>query len=158
MEPSDRRIGIRVDLELFVTQYVRDRPYRVLTSNLSETGLFVHRVALPKEPTLPAGTVFGLELELPEAGEVVWARGQICRETWSRHVCGSGVRFDDMPRRHARMIRDYCHDQRKARLDRILDRIRHMPPSCSRRLDAGQASFGNRPIRRVPPPSRLPIA
>ena len=131
MQPSDRRVGFRIDLELFLTQFIRDRPFRALTSNLSETGLFVHRVALdPHTRLLAAGTVVGLELELPGTGEVIWARGEVCRERQSRALCGSGVRFADMPRVHARMVRDFCHDRHRARLSSLLGRIRQsqVPP------------------------------
>jgi hypothetical protein len=128
MKASDRRIGFRVELDLFLTQYIRDRPFRVLSSNLSETGLFVHRVDLdPEARPVFAGTVVGLEIELPGTGEVIWARGEICRERRARTVCGSGVRFADMPLIHARMVRDFCHEHRRARLDALLDRIRNPP-------------------------------
>ena len=165
MEPSDRRIGIRVDLEVFLTEYIRDRPFRVLSSNLSETGLYLHRVTpAPEVSLVPPGTAVGIELELPGTGEIIWARGEVSRETWSRRrapvghrpeprlvpmpsdgplapsashaphrssavVCGAGVRFADMPRVHARMVRDFCHERRQARLDQLLDRIRRTPPS-----------------------------
>ncbi len=132
MEPSDRRIGFRVELDLFLTQFIRDRPFRVLSSNLSETGVYLHRVALePDAPALPAGTVVGLELELPGTGEVIWARGEVRRERLARSVCGSGVRFADMPRVHARMVRDFCHEQRRGHLAALLGRIRqrHVPRS-----------------------------
>lgn len=131
MEPSDRRVGFRVDLEVFFTQFVRDRPFRVLSSNLSETGVYVHRVVLaPDAQALPAGTVVGLELELPGTGETIWARGEVCRERRARSVCGSGVRFADMPRAYARMVRDFCHERRRARLATLLGRIGHgqVPP------------------------------
>lgn len=130
MEPSDRRIGFRIELELFFTQYIRDRPFRLLSSNLSETGLYAHRVSLdPEARLLPAGTVVGLELELPGTGDVIWARGEICRERSGRSVCGSAVRFAEMPRIHARMVRDFCHEQRRIRLDSLLGRIaRSAPP------------------------------
>ena len=125
MEPSDRRIGFRVELELFLTQFIRDRPFRVLTSNLSETGVYLHRVTLePDPPALPAGTVVGLELELPGTSEVIWARGEVRRERHARSLCGSGVRFADMPRVHARMVRDFCHERRRARLATLLGRVR----------------------------------
>lgn len=135
MESSDRRIGFRVDLELFFTQYIRDRPFRVLSTNLSETGLFVHRVAVdPEAALLTAGTVVGLELELPGTGEVIWARGEVCRERRGRAVFGSGVRFADMPRVHARLVRDFCHERRRQRLDALLQRIRHPPVPAPRRV------------------------
>lgn len=134
MEPSDRRIGFRVDLELFFTQYIRDRPHRVLGTSLSETGLYLHRVALdPDSRLLPSGTVVGLELELPGTGEVIWARGEVRRERPGRSVSGSGVRFADMPRVHARLVRDFCHERRLARLDELLARIRQPPVPPPRR-------------------------
>jgi c-di-GMP-binding flagellar brake protein YcgR len=131
MEPSDRRIGFRVDLDLFLTQFIRDRPFRVLSSNLSETGVYLHRVALgPDEPALPAGTVVGIELQLPGTGETIWARGEVRRERVARSVCGSGVRFAEMPRVHARMVRDFVHEQRRGHLATLLGRIRerHLAP------------------------------
>ena len=134
MEPSDRRIGFRVDLELFFTQYIRDRPHRVLGTSLSETGLYLHRVTLdPATRLLASGTAVGLEIELPGTGEVIWARGEVCRERRERTVCGSGVRFADMPRIHARLVRDFCHERRLARLDQLLARIRQPPVPPPRR-------------------------
>lgn len=128
MQSSDRRIGFRVELELFLTQFIRDRPFRVLSTNLSETGLFVHRVELePGAAPLAAGTVVGLELELPGTGEVIWARGEVCRERRSRTLSGTGVRFADMPLVHARLVRDFCHERRCQRLDALLARIRNPP-------------------------------
>ena len=125
MDPSDRRIGMRIDLEMFLTEYVRDRPFRVLAANLSETGLYFHRVAAdPAAQLVPAGTPVGLELELPGSGEVIWARGEVCREAWGRTLRGTGVRFADMPRCHARMVREYCHQKRRDRLDGLLAKIR----------------------------------
>ncbi|HUS68014.1 MAG TPA: PilZ domain-containing protein [Kofleriaceae bacterium] len=125
MEPSDRRIGMRIDLELFLNEYVRDRPYRVLAANLSETGLYFHRVSPdPAARLVPQGTPVGLELELPETGEVIWARGEICREAWGKTLRGTGVRFADMPRCHARLVREFCQQKRRDRLDALLERIR----------------------------------
>src|SRR5687767_11366666 len=155
--PSDRRIGIRIDLEVFLTQYVRDRPYRILSQNLSETGLYYRRVAPDHQVRLmPPGTAIGLELSLPGTGEIIWARGEVCRETWGRSVCGSAIRFADMPRVHARMVRDFCHQTRVARLDSLLDRIRRMRVEVPRVVP--QAPVVKSSCYRVPPPpSRRPL-
>jgi hypothetical protein len=132
MESSDRRIGVRVELELFLTEYIRDRPYRVLTSNLSETGIFVHRVTPElRGQLLVPGAAVGLEIELPGTGETIWARGEICRESLNQTVCGSAVRFAAMPRVHARLVRDFCFEARRARLTRLLERIRRPNPPAS---------------------------
>ncbi len=157
---SDRRIGIRIDLEVFFTQYIRDRPYRVLTSNLSETGIYYHRVSPdPQARLIPAGTPIGLEIALPGTGEVIWARGEVCRETWGRSVCGSAIRFADMPRVHARMVRDFCHQTRVARLDELLARVRRPRPPVKFpqiiKHEPPAKPCGD--YRVPPPPSRRPI-
>jgi hypothetical protein len=149
--PSDRRIGIRVDLDLFLNQYIRDRPHRVLMANLSETGLYVHRVLPESQPhPLPSGTAVGLELELPGTGEVIWARGEVCREKRGQTVMGSALRFADMPRVHARLVRDFCHQRRLRRLDAILERIRRTPAYVPRETSCEATE---RDPCGVPPPS-----
>jgi hypothetical protein len=125
MLPCDRRLGVRVDLEFFLNQYVMDRPFRALTRNLSETGVYLDRVRLPRcAPAVARAGDVGLEFELPGTGEVIWARGQICYQRADAYVHGTGVRFTAMPRIHARMVRDYCAEVRDRRLSKLLDRIR----------------------------------
>lgn len=124
MSSRDRRLGFRVPLEIFLNEYIKDQPFRVLTSNVSDTGLYVHRVVNPVGPDLDAQVV-GLEFELPGTGEVIWARGEICHGRKDRMVRGTGVRFTGMARAHARLLRDYCIESRRRRLGRMLDRIRH---------------------------------
>ena len=156
---SDRRIGIRIDLEVFFTQYIRDRPYRVLTSNLSETGIYYHRVSPDQQARLiPAGTPIGLEIGLPGTGEVIWARGEVCRETWGRSVCGRAIRFSDMPRVHARMVRDFCHQTRVARLDQLLERVRRpRPPVKFPQIIKPEPVRATGNYRVPPPPTRRPV-
>jgi c-di-GMP-binding flagellar brake protein YcgR len=128
----DRRIGIRVPFETFLTQYIADRPYRSLCEDLSETGVRITRVALPGLRLAPSDRVVGLELELPGLGETIWARGEVCHEARSPALTQAGIRFDDMPRIHARLLRDFCHERRRARLASLLERVRRPRPQPER--------------------------
>jgi c-di-GMP-binding flagellar brake protein YcgR len=124
MSARDRRLGFRVPLEIFLNEYIKDQPFRALTSNVSDTGVHLHRVMNPVGPELD-GQVVGLEFELPGTGEVIWARGEICHDREDRMVRAAGVRFTGMARAHARLLRDYCIESRRRRLGRMLERIRH---------------------------------
>jgi PilZ domain-containing protein len=121
MTSSDRRLGYRVPLQIFLNQYLHDRPHRALSVNISETGLYVNRVITPRGHKM---RVVGLELELPGTGEVIWARGEVCHDTIDDYFHGQGIRFTGMPAVHARLLRDFCVERRRAQLGDLLDRIR----------------------------------
>ena len=129
MSYRDRRLGFRVELEIFLNQYVRDRPIRCLTSNLSETGIYLNRAHIPPgtRPLADARAI-GLEFELPGTGEVIWARGEVCHEQADPYFCGSGIRFTGIPRSYARLVRDFCVEARRERLGTLLQRIRQPRP------------------------------
>ncbi len=121
MTSQDRRLGYRVPLEMFLNEYVQDRAHRALTVNISETGIYLNKVIAPIERT---SKVVGLEFELPGTGEMIWARGEIAYDQLDDYFHGQGVRFTGMPKLHARMLRDYCIEKRRAQLGDLLDRIR----------------------------------
>jgi hypothetical protein len=121
MTSHDRRLGCRVPLEMFLNEYVQDRAHRALTVNISETGIYLNKVIAPIERT---NKVVGLEFELPGTGETIWARGEIAYDQLDDYFHGQGVRFTGMPKMHARMLRDYCIEKRRAQLGDLLDRIR----------------------------------
>jgi c-di-GMP-binding flagellar brake protein YcgR len=125
MLSRDRRLGFRVPLEIFLTQYIRERPFRGLTSNISDTGLYLETVKTA-QPRLAAGrATVGLEFELPGTGEIIWARGEVCYGQPDGYTLGCGVRFTAMPLVHARLVREYCIEARRAHLNALLDRIRN---------------------------------
>ena len=121
MTATDRRLGYRVPLDLFLNEYVQDRPHRAMVVNLSETGVYLNKV---HGPISRMTSVVGLEFELPGTNETIWARGEICHDALDELFHGEGIRFTGMPRIHARLLRDYCVEQRRARLGSLLDRIR----------------------------------
>ena len=117
----DRRLGYRLPLEMFLNEYVHDRAHRALSVNISESGIYVHKVIAPHSRE---SRVVSLEFELPGTGEVIWARGEIAYDSLDDYFHGEGIRFTAMPRLHARMLRDYCVEKRRAQLGDLLDRIR----------------------------------
>lgn len=128
---SDRRVGIRVPVELFLSTFVRDRPYRALAENLSETGVFLSRAGGPPAALQDRDRVIALELELPGTGDTIWARGEVCYRRRGDFVLSDGVRFTGMARHHARLLRDYCLETRRRTLARLLDRIRAPRPAVA---------------------------
>lgn len=121
MTNQDRRLGYRIPLEIFLNEYIQDRPHRAMTVNVSETGMYVNKVI---SPIVRTNKVVGLEFELPGTGETIWARGEICYDTLDEYFHGQGVRFTGMARMHARLLRDFCIEKRRAQLGELLDRIR----------------------------------
>ena len=117
----DRRLGNRIPLELLMNEYMQDRPYRALSVNISESGLYVNKVV---GSLARRSRVVGLEFELPGTSEVIWARGEVCYDTIDDCFHGQGIRFTGMPKVHQRLIRDYCIEKRRAQLAGLLDRIR----------------------------------
>jgi c-di-GMP-binding flagellar brake protein YcgR len=117
----ERRLGYRVPLEVMMTSYVRDRPVRALTYDLSDAGIGVSAVSmLAPQP----GMVMGLELELPGISDSIWAKGCVCYQDRGDIATGLGIRFLAMANAHARMVRDYCIEARRRHLGGLLARIR----------------------------------
>ena len=72
---QERRLGYRIPFETMVTSYVHDRPIRGLTGDLSDTGISLSAISMLAPPP---GLVVGLEINLPEVEDSIWASGQIC--------------------------------------------------------------------------------
>jgi hypothetical protein len=72
---QNRRDDRRIPLETFYNEYVSDRPYRGLITNVSEHGLRVQRLLRPSNRM---SRVVQLEFELPGTGEMIWAKGEAC--------------------------------------------------------------------------------
>ena len=117
----DRRLGFRIPFEAMVTSYVHERPVRGLAANLSDSGMSISAVSVLAPPP---GLLVGLELELPGIDDSIWALGQICYRKDDRLASGLGVRFVEMARSQARLVRDFCIDVRRRHLGSMLARIR----------------------------------
>jgi hypothetical protein len=125
---NERRYEARMPLQIFLNEYVNDRPQRCMSLNLGLGGLFLNRLALPDPrlgPRRPQhDQLVGLEFELPETSETIWAAGRICYDMTDRYFHGTGVRFDRMATMHRRLVRDYVLDHRERRLRELLGRIK----------------------------------
>jgi c-di-GMP-binding flagellar brake protein YcgR len=117
----DRRFGYRIPLEVMFTSYVRDRPVRALSADLSDSGLGLATVA---GLAPPPGSVVGVELELPGVADSIWLRGEITHTRPGSLASGLGLRFVAMARAHARTLRDFVVESRRSHLGGLLARIR----------------------------------
>jgi len=106
---------------MFLNEYVRDRLHRCVSTDISESGLYVHKLIAPRDRRPQA---LQLEFELPGTGEVIWARGEVAYEEYDEYFHGTGVRLTGIAHLHARMLRDYVREKRKAQLLDLLDQIR----------------------------------
>jgi c-di-GMP-binding flagellar brake protein YcgR len=117
----DRRFGYRIPFDAMFTSYVRDRPVRALAADLSDSGMGLATVSgLAPAP----GAVVGVELDLPGVGDSIWARGEITHARPGALASGVGLRFVAMARAHARLLRDFVVESRRAHLGGLLARIR----------------------------------
>lgn len=130
---SERRYETRLPVEICVHQYLSDVQYLGLTRDLSETGLYVSRLAAPgEEAEYFRNRPLQLEFALPGTGEMIWATGQVRYNEMEGAVQGLGIRLTAMASRHQRALRDYVETVRKARLRNLLlqvqrNRISPMP-------------------------------
>lgn len=121
MSQRDRRMGFRIPFSTMLTSFVHERPVRALAEDLSDTGMRLHAVS----PLAPApGTVMALEMQLPDSDDTIWATGQVCHRRPDDLAAGLGIRFVAMAQAHARRLRDFCLEERRAHLGGLLARIR----------------------------------
>ena len=118
---QDRRLGFRIPYEAMITSYVRDRPVRGLAANLGDGGVSMSSLSMLAPPP---GMLVGVELELPGIDDSIWALGRICYRKDDQLASGLGVRFVEMARSQARLVRDCCIDVRRRHLGSMLARIR----------------------------------
>jgi hypothetical protein len=125
---QDRRDDHRIPIRMFLNEYVRERHHRAVTTNLSPTGLFVHRVFSAGQKRLAFGRqdrYVQLEFTLPGVNETIWARGEVrYDELDATMVHGTGIYLTDIARGHQRLLKEYVLDEKRRRLKNILELIR----------------------------------
>ena len=140
---SERRDLERVPLEIFLDEYVDDRPHRAVTTNLSATGLYMHRVATRASQLFGRGSRHvQLEFALPGTRDTIWARGEIRYDELGMDlVHGTGVELVDMARGHQRLIVDYLYEQQEvaAAADPRARAREPLPLDCPRAMLAADA-------------------
>ncbi len=122
MGSENRRAGYRIPLQMFMNQHVADRSFRCMATNLSPSGLYVNSLAQLVERERPQ--VIGLEFELPEVSETIWARGEVRYDKADNYFRGTGIEITGIARAHQRLIHDYVCEQRSRQLRKLLATIR----------------------------------
>lgn len=127
---DERRVDLRLPVEICVHQYVSEVKYLGLTRDLSERGIHLSRFRPPGEHTSWLGRELQLEFALPGTGEVVWAAGEVCHNYLDGMTHGLGIQLRAMADRHATALRKYVEQVRKARLQNLLLQVqRNRRPS-----------------------------
>ena len=116
LDGPNRRSDKRLRLQLYVNEYIKDRPYRALAFDISESGLALQKLT---EPVVPHAPVVGLELELPGTSELIWAAAEPRFDSVGSDFHVSGLRFRAMAKKHQRLLRDYVRE-RRLRIARLL--------------------------------------
>lgn len=104
---------------MYLNEYIKDRPYRALATDISEAGLAIQKLTEPIVPHTGQSGLVGLELELPGTNEVIWASAESRFDAVGRDFHVSGLRFRDMARKHQSLLRDYVRE-RRLRIARLL--------------------------------------
>lgn len=119
--PTNRRFDYRVPVDMFLTEYVDDRPRRAYASDVSEHGLHVARAV---QPVLRLNPIVQLEFRLPGTSDTIWAAGRIRYDALDSYFHASGLWLYAIAQAQARWIRDYVMEARAERLRTLLERIR----------------------------------
>src|SRR5260370_28187159 len=120
-EGPNRRTDGRLRLQLYLNEYIKDREYRALATDISESGLSIQKLT---ERVVPHAAVVGVELELPGTSELIWAAAEPRFDAIGSDFHVSGLRFRGMARKHQRLLRDYVRE-RRLRIARLLRIPRH---------------------------------
>jgi hypothetical protein len=120
MGTVNRRTDYRINLQMSVNEHLRDATRQSMSLNLGTSGIFLNRLI---QPICREGSVVGLEFELPDTSEVIWARGKIRYDTMDKYFHGTGVEFSGMARAHERLVHDYILEQREKQLQQLLTLI-----------------------------------
>lgn len=98
---NERRTDLRVPVELQVTQFIDDQPFRSLASDLSATGLHASRVFVPMARSR---RVIQLEIPLPGLEDPLWASAEIVYDAIDPYFHGCGIRFLSMAGFHRHLL------------------------------------------------------
>jgi hypothetical protein len=118
---SDRRDTLRIPDCRLITEILGEDPSAASIVNLSTTGLYTVKPSLSR----PLGPrMVQLEIPLPEAGETLWALGEVVFDRVARRNMGSGIRFKAMAAGHQRLLRDLVEYRRQEVLGRMLEELK----------------------------------
>jgi hypothetical protein len=104
-----KRLDPRVPVETLCSELVLEREHYGMLVELSPTGVRLERPLAGRRE----GSIVQLEFELPDADEIIWAKGEVCFDRYRRTqdapgaVRTTGVRLVAAASRHLRMLREW---------------------------------------------------
>ena len=103
-----KRLDPRIPVETLCSEVVDDREHYGMLVELSPNGVRLERPLIGRRD----GSIVQLEFELPDADEIIWAKGEVCFDRYRRldgasAVRTTGVRLVAAASRHLRMLRDW---------------------------------------------------
>jgi len=120
-----KRLEPRVPVETLCSEVVDEREHFGVLVDLSPRGVRLERSLAGRR----AGRIVQLEFELPDADEIIWAKGEVCFDRYGRAVAGTpavrttGVRLVAAASRHLRMLRDWVVATVEARQRTLADDV-----------------------------------
>ena len=130
MQSTEKREEYRMPLRIFLNEHVGERVQRSMSLNVSTGGIYLNRLQLPREQFSTSLTyphhrsIVGLEFEIPDTSEVIWAAGRVCFDKADSYFFGTGLRFEGIAEYHRRLIRDVIMEHREERLKQLLTTVR----------------------------------
>jgi hypothetical protein len=103
-----KRLDPRIPVETLCSEVIDDREHYGMLVELSPNGVRLERPLSGRRD----GSIVQLEFELPDADEIIWAKGEVCFDRYRRldgvsAVRTTGVRLVAAASRHLRMLRDW---------------------------------------------------
>ena len=104
-----KRLDPRITVETLCSEVVDDREHYGMLVELSPNGVRLERPLSGRRD----GRIVQLEFELPDADEIIWAKGEICFDRYRQTYAGpgavrsTGVLLVAAASRHLRMLRDW---------------------------------------------------
>jgi len=118
---TERREDLRVPVEIYATQFIDDRPFRSVVSDLSTTGMHASRLV---QPMWRSSRVIQLEIPLPGSTDSIWTSAEIVYDALDPFFHGTGLRFKSMAGFHERLLADWIEHARHEVLRRMMVDIR----------------------------------
>ena len=104
-----KRLDPRIPVETLCSEVVDEREHFGLVVELSPNGVRLERPLGGRRE----GHIVQLEFELPDADEIIWAKGEVCFDRYRPTLEGvgavrsTGVRLVAAASRHLRMLREW---------------------------------------------------
>jgi len=116
----ERRRDHRLPVEIFLTQYINDRPYRSLATNISMNGIFLNRLI---EPVEYRNNLVQLELSLPGANDTLWIAGEVIYHNFDPFFHQTGIKFKEFSSYDKRLLNEWIRFARNELIKTFLKKV-----------------------------------